>query len=152
VTFWGTNYTPWLEIGQTVQQDLATVGIRMKALAQPVNAWLAAIVKNPAGITENQWELPYPHGSYVMDGGFTRAALKSGCCNFSNFTNSKFDALAQEAHRATSTPQVVRLYKEMDRIVVKDEALWVPLFYPKYAELTSKRVRGVILSPSAPSR
>ena len=37
---------------------------------------------NPPGITNNEWELPYPHGSYVMDGAFTQAAIDAGCCNF----------------------------------------------------------------------
>jgi ABC-type transport system substrate-binding protein len=91
---------------------------------------------------ENTWELPYPHGSYVMDGGFTKAALKGGCCNFSSWVNPRFERLAHAAHVATSSSRIVQLYKEMDRIVVHDETLWVPTFYPKVAMFTSKRVRG----------
>ena len=97
----------------------------------------------------NTWELPYPHGSYVMDGGFTEAALKGGCCNFSNWVSSDFEKLAKTAHESQDPAQVVQLYKEMDRIVVRDEALWVPMFYPKFATLISTRSHGYWV-PSTP--
>ncbi len=142
VTLWGTNYTPYKEIGETTQQDLTNLGIRVDLRADIRDKWLAEVVKNPPGITENQWNLPYPHGSYIIDGAFTKAALDAGCCNFSSFISAEFDELAQQAHRETDTAKVVDLYKQMDRIVVKDEALWVPLFYSQKALLVSARLRG----------
>jgi ABC-type oligopeptide transport system substrate-binding subunit len=93
-------------------------------------------------ITENEWDLPYPHGSYVMDGAFTSAALDAGCCNFSNFVSEDFDALAADAHSTTEEAELIRLYKEMDRIAISEQALWVPLIYTKRAFLISGRLRG----------
>ena len=86
-----------------------------------------------------------------MDGAFTQAALKGGCCNFSAWVSPSFDKLAQAAHRTTSREKMIQLYKEMDRIAIHDEALWVPLLYPKRADLISKRVRGyaIPVTPTA---
>ena len=113
--------------------------------------WLAEIVKNPPGITNNEWELPYPHGSYVMDGAFTQAAIDAGCCNFSNYVNPDFDALVAQAHASTDPNEQVELYKQMDKIAIQDEALWVPLIYPKIAFLVSERAQGfsITAAPTA---
>jgi ABC-type transport system substrate-binding protein len=150
VTFWGINQTPFLELGQTVQQDLGAIGIRVNYQPMVLEAFNAMVVSNPAGLIDNEWPLPYPHGSYVMDGGFTSAAISAGCCNFSNYTDTNFDQLALQAHRTSDTQQIISLYKQMDRIVVKDQALWVPMIYPKRADFVSKRLRGFWV-PSTPS-
>jgi oligopeptide transport system substrate-binding protein len=150
VPYWAVNQTPYIEEGQTVQQDLKAVGIDVEFKSYDINAYNGIVVKNLPQIMQNTWELPYPHGSYVMDGGFTQAALKGGCCNFSSWVSPAFEKLAARAHRATSSDRIVALYKEMDRTVVHDEALWVPMFYPKVAMLVSKRVRGYSI-PATPS-
>src|SRR5205823_7603068 len=129
VPFWAVNQTPYVEEGQTVQQDLAAIGIRVGFKALDIQAYNAQVVKNLPQIMENTWELPYPHGSYVMDGGFTKAALTGGCCNFSSWVSPGFERLAHAAHVSSSLARIVQLYKQMDRIVVRAEALWVPAFY-----------------------
>ena len=47
-----------------------------------------------------------------------------------------------EAHRSTSPAQIVALYKEMDRVVVQQEALWVPLVYPTLLDFVGASVRN----------
>jgi ABC-type transport system substrate-binding protein len=142
VKFWGRNFSPYLDLGQTAQQDLKQIGINMELIQQDNNANLTIIVTNPEGLTENEWELPYPHGSYVMDGAFTTAALDAGCCNFSNFRSEDFDSLAAQAHRSTDPAEVAELYKQMDRIAIQEQALWVPVAYPGFASLVSSRLKG----------
>ena len=149
VPFWAVNQTPYLEEGETVQQDLKAVGIDVDFKALDINAYNGQVVKNLPQIMENTWELPYPHGSYVMDGAFTQAALKGGCCNFSSWVSPAFDKLATAAHRSTDPARIVSLYKQMDRMVIHDQALWVPMFYPKVAMLVSKRVQGYSI-PATP--
>jgi ABC-type transport system substrate-binding protein len=142
IDFWGRNYSPYLEIGQTIQQDLGQIGIKVEVHQPVLSAWIAQVVKYGPVILENNWEQPYPHGSVVMDSGFTKAAVKAGCCNLSSYTSPKLEKLARDGHRATKQADIVRIYKEMDRVVVRDLALWVPLFYPKRADFISSRVRG----------
>jgi ABC-type transport system substrate-binding protein len=151
VTFWSGDFTPYKEMAETVTQDLEAIGIRMDTKILIREQWLAEIVKNPPGITNNEWELPYPHGSYVMDGAFTQAAIDAGCCNFSNYVSPDFDALVAQAHASTDPAEQVELYKQMDKIAIQDEALWVPLIYPKIAFLVSERAQGfsITAAPTA---
>lgn len=150
VTFWSANFTPYREMVASVQQDLKAIGINVDAKVLIREQWLAEVVANPAGLTNNQWDLPYPHGSYVMDGAFTEAAIDAGCCNFSNFRSAEFDRLATDAHRTSDLAEQVALYKQMDKIAIQDEALWVPMTYPKWASLVSSRVQGYSI-PGTPS-
>ncbi len=151
VSFWSADFTPYKEMAETVTQDLKQIGITVDPKIEIREQWLADIVKNPPGITNNEWELPYPHGSYVMDGAFTEAAIKAGCCNFSEYRSKKFDGLAKQAHLTTDRNEQIRLYKEMDKIAIRDEALWVPLIYPKIAFLVSTRAQGfsITAAPTA---
>jgi ABC-type transport system substrate-binding protein len=149
IDFLTRNTSPGKEIGEVVGEDLRNLGLRPNVQFLPRNAHVTEVVKNPAAITWNGWELPYPHGSYVMDGAFTQAAIDAGCCNFSNYMSPEFDTLAEQAHRSTDEEEIVALYKEMDRIAIRDEALWVPLYYPKQAQFVSERLRGFFI-PAAP--
>ena len=142
VELFASQDPPTGTIGQAVQADLSAVGITVDAKIQPSEVWLEKVLTNPPGMVVSRWELPYPHGSYVVDGAWDSAAIEAGCCNFSNLRSDEVDALAAEA-RATPDPQrQVELYMEIDRITVGEQALWIPLFYPKFAAVTSERLRG----------
>jgi ABC-type transport system substrate-binding protein len=136
------NYTPWKEPGETIQQDLAEIGIRVSPKYLERDAYSAAVSEYPAALTFNGWELPYPHGSYVMDSAYTTAAKKTTCCNFAYWSDPEFDKMVAEAHAATEQAEVAELYKTMDRMTVHDEVLFVPLYYPKHAEFVSSRLKG----------
>jgi peptide/nickel transport system substrate-binding protein/oligopeptide transport system substrate-binding protein len=142
VTLWGQNSTPFKEMLQTVQQDLKNVGITVDIKPMESDAFYALTVKNPSGMLSFSWGLAYPHGSYIMDSAFTKAALDAGCCNYSAWVNTRFDKLAQQAHTATEPGKVIQHYRDLDRMVVRDNAVWVPMFYGKRADLVSQRVRG----------
>ena len=51
-----------------------------------------------------QWELPYPHGSYVVDSAFTQASIDAGCCNFAQYTDPAFEELVAQAHATSTKP------------------------------------------------
>jgi ABC-type transport system substrate-binding protein len=149
ITFVGRNFTPGAQEGQTVQQDLANVGIKVELKLLDRDAWGSELVKYNPELAESNWELGFPHGSYIVDGAFTQAALKAGCCNYAQWVDPKIEALAQQAHQTANPKQVVSLYKQIDRIVVSDDVLWVPMFYRKRTELVSSRVKGFKI-PSTP--
>jgi ABC-type transport system substrate-binding protein len=138
------NTTPFAQMAQTVQQDLKTVGINAKIRSLDISAFSSEVTTNPPppAIMTTYYSLPYPHGSYIIDGGFTTAALKAGCCNQANFTDPKVEKLISEAHGVSDEDELVRRYKELDRIIVHDEIVWIPLIYIAYADFVSKRVRG----------
>jgi peptide/nickel transport system substrate-binding protein len=147
VDFWGANSYPWLDMGQAIQQNLSAIGINVTFKPMTYDAFVSFTGNSPAGIIEFAWELAYPSGSYIIDSAFTQAAIKAGCCNYATYSSAYFDNLAQEAHRATDPAKVDALYKQMDSIVTRQQAVWVPIVYPSRADFISSRVRGFQGSP-----
>jgi ABC-type transport system substrate-binding protein len=150
ITNYSQNHDPQKTIGENVQADLAKIGIRVDTKEYPSTVWAPIVTKNPPAMVTGQWELPYPHGSYLMDSAFTAAALKAGCCNFSTYTSSKFQQLYQAADATTSKSRLISLYKAMDRLAVRDQALWIPIIYPVYATVISSNLKGYTV-PGTPS-
>jgi ABC-type transport system substrate-binding protein len=138
---WSSNRFPYQAIGQVIQADLQAIGLNINFTPMEYDAFTSFTSNSPAGILLWAWELAYPSGSYIVDSAFTTSAEKEGCCNYSWFSSSSFDALTVDAHRSTSTAQVDSLYRQMDKIVVEEQALWVPLVYPIRLDFVSARVR-----------
>jgi oligopeptide transport system substrate-binding protein len=142
VKMWSSNRFPYENVGQVIQADLASIGITVDYIPMEYDAFANFTAGSPAGIMLWAWELYYPSGSYIVDSAFTTSAEKAGCCNYPWYSSQSFDQLTIEAHRSTNPAEVVALYKQMDKIVVSEEALWVPLIYPIRLDFVSSRVRN----------
>lgn len=140
------NSDPHKTLCESLAADLNAVGI--KATADPLSQseFQPDVLTGPV-IVINQWELAYPHGSYIIDATFTESAKRAGCCNFSSFVDPQFEQLAVEGRLAQTEEEQVKLYKEMDRIVVAEQVLWNPLMYQGYTTLKSSRVQGYSVPP-----
>jgi ABC-type transport system substrate-binding protein len=141
VDYYGKNFSPFKEIGEVLGADLKQIGIDVNLHLLPFDAWLAKLDPWPQAIAENFWDLAYPHGSYVMDSSFTTAGLE-GCCNQAEWTDPQYDKLAEGAHRVLDKDRQAAVYKELDRIPIAEQALWVPAIYQKAAILKSERLEG----------
>jgi ABC-type transport system substrate-binding protein len=129
-------------MAQSVQQDLAAIGIKMKLTQMEYDQFVNLTNGAPAGLVFFNWGLSYPHGSFIIDAAFTAASIKAGCCNYADWTYAGFDKLATEAHRTPSTAQSIALYKKMDRIITQQQVVWVNLIYGARPDLVSTRVKG----------
>jgi peptide/nickel transport system substrate-binding protein/oligopeptide transport system substrate-binding protein len=142
VKMWSSNRFPYQTMGQVIQANLASIGIAIDYIPMEYDAFANFTATSPSGIMLWAWELYYPSGSYIVDSAFTTGAQKAGCCDYPWFSSHSFDQLTVDAHRSTNSAEVIALYKQMDKIVVTDEALWVPLIYPVRLDLVSSRVRN----------
>ena len=142
VNAWCADYFPWTNMAQSVQQDLAAVGIKMNLTQMEYDQFVNLTNGAPAGLVFFNWGLSYPHGSFIIDAAFTEASIKAGCCNYADWTFPGFDQLATEAHRTPSTAKSIALYKQMDAIITQKEVVWVNLIYGARPDLISTRVHG----------
>ena len=142
VKAWSPNFTPWTDMAQSAQQDLKAVGITLDYTAMSYDQFVAFTTPAPAGLVFFNWGLAYPHGSYIVDAAFTQAAIEAGCCNYAYYKNPEVDKLALQARASTSESESVDLYKQIDKIVTRDDVVWVPLIYAERADVHSKRLEG----------
>ena len=141
VKIWSSNRFPYEAVGQVVQANLATIGITAEYIPMEYDAFANFTANSPAGMLLWAWELYYPSGSYIVDSAFTTSAEKAGCCNYSWYASDSLDQLTVAAHHATDPADVVSIYKQIDKVVVQEEVLWVPLVYPMRLDFVSSRVR-----------
>jgi peptide/nickel transport system substrate-binding protein len=141
VKMWSSNRFPYQAVGQVIQANLAAIGINVQYIPMEYDAFTTFTGNSPAGMLIWAWELAYPSGSYIVDSAFTTAAMKAGCCNYSWYATPSLDHLTVEAHRSTSASHIDALYREMDRVIVQQEAVWIPLVYPTRLDFVSARVR-----------
>jgi ABC-type transport system substrate-binding protein len=139
--FWYQNQPPFSDYGPAIVEDLSNVGITAQARPMEYNQFVGATNAGPPAMITFAWEDAYRHGSYIVDSAFTSAAIKAGCCNYPRWSSAQVNALAVGGHSPNPTVSADD-YRQIARIVVRDEALWVPLFYPIRADAANKTVGG----------
>jgi oligopeptide transport system substrate-binding protein len=141
IKMYSSNRFPYAAVGQVIQADLAAIGLNIHYTQMQYDAFVTLTSNSPAGIVLWAYELLYPHGSYIIDSAFTTAAKKS-CCNYAWYSSPTLDKLALQGHRATTPAAVASVYKQIQKIIVKDEAAWVPLVYPTRLDFVGPKVRN----------
>jgi len=140
---WDYNVFPYPEMGQAVQQDLGAIGIDVDLHLLSRAAWFAANAQEENGLGFNSWSLELPDPSYIVDGGFSCAAMfPDSCCNFSWYCSEDLDAKLDAARSEQDPHTRIELYQEIDQIVTHDLTLWVPLYYPRWTFIHSPKVGG----------
>ncbi|MCX7728478.1 MAG: ABC transporter substrate-binding protein [Bacteroidia bacterium] len=66
--------------------------------------------------------------------------------NYTHFKNVDFDLLYEKTLRTTDEKEKIKLYQEMDRILI-DEAPIVPLYYDEVVRLVSHKIKGLSMNP-----
>lgn len=66
--------------------------------------------------------------------------------NYTHFKNVDFDLLYEKALRTTDEKEKIKLYQEMDKILI-DEAPIVPLYYDEVVRLVSHKIKGLSMNP-----
>jgi ABC-type transport system substrate-binding protein len=147
VKMWSSNRFPYEAVAQVIQADLSAIGLNVSYIPMEYDAFVTLAGTLPAGMMIWAYELLYPHGSYIVDTSFTTAGI-SGETNYSYIKSPTLDKLATDGHRATTPSAIASVYKQIGRIVVRDEVLWVPLVYPQRLDFVSARVRDFKASAS----
>jgi ABC-type transport system substrate-binding protein len=147
VKMWSSNRFPFEAVAQVIQADLSAIGLNVNYIPMEYDAFVTLAGTLPAGMMIWAYELLYPHGSYIVDTSFTTAGI-SGGTNYPYVKSPTLDKLAIQGHRATTQSEIASIYRQVGRIVVRDDVLWVPLVYPQRLDFVSARVRDFRASAS----
>ncbi len=139
-----------LRLAESVQQDLAEIGVHVEIKQLAWQALLEAVrVPDLVPFFYLGWEADFPDPS-----NFLEVLLHSkniGSNNNTSYRNPQVDALLDRAAQTVDAAARLRLLQEVERLAVED-APWVFLFHPVTYDIISPRVRGFQLHPLRPSR
>jgi ABC-type transport system substrate-binding protein len=146
------SFFPTDQWGPSLVQDLEAVGLQPKLTSLEFSAWLGRTM-DPGAIVPNGWSMDVPHGSFVVDSAFTtateKAADESGaCCNFSRWASAEVDELNRVGVATTDKQEEIDAYKEIMRIVIGEQRLWIPVVWPKRSFYRGEKVGGLTVNPN----
>jgi ABC-type transport system substrate-binding protein len=155
----GRNFSPtlWLRadrtemmIGQSIQQDLAEIGVRIQL--KPV-AWapLLDAVRQPhtVSLVDLGWEADFSDPQNFLEVLFSRAQW--GGNNETFYYNPEVDALLKAAAPIADLKQRYILYDRAEKLIVAD-APWAFLYNPVAYMIRQPWVHGYVMNPMRPTR
>lgn len=89
-----------------------------------------------------KWGADYPDASSFME-----LFLSDNPYNYTGWRNARYDSLVKEAGRSLKILDRLRAYSDAQRILLHDDAVIVPLYYPKITALVSNRVAEFDITP-----
>ena len=145
--FYTDTTDPDPQIGASIQQDLAAIGIRAQIVSQEFATFLDTIEtphKAPIGFVG--WFQDYPDPSDFIDPILSCASAVPGGANASLYCNKDVDALAATAKGETDTTKRLADYQKIQQMIMAD-APWAPFRHQEFYTLVGKRVGGFELHP-----
>jgi ABC-type transport system substrate-binding protein len=146
-TIYTDTTDPDPQIAQSVQQDLATIGITAKVVTQSFDTFLNTIeTPHKAPMVFVGWFEDYPDPSDFIDPILSCQSAVKGGANAAWYCNKDVDTMAAAARGEVDQAKRVDQYKAIVKAIMAD-APWVPLFYEDLYEMKSKRVGGFAIHP-----
>jgi oligopeptide transport system substrate-binding protein len=149
-TLWMRADRTEMMIGQSIQQDLALVGVHVEL--KPV-AWapLLEAIRQPdtVALVDLGWEADFSDPQNFLEVLFSRKQW--GGNNDTFYYNPEVDKLLAEAAPLTDRARRYALYNRAEELVVAD-APWVFLYNPVAYMIRQPWVHGYVLNPMRPTR
>ena len=149
-TLWVRNDENTLRLAQSIQQDLADVGVGVQIKAIAWGPFLEAVKKlDLVPMFLLGWEADFPDPSNFLEVLFHSKYV--GTNNNTNYRNATVDAELDQAARTADTAARFALLRHVEATILAD-APWVPLMHPMSYEIVSPRVCDFQLHPLRPAR
>jgi peptide/nickel transport system substrate-binding protein len=134
------NVEPFTTIAQSIQQDLAQIGITVDIHSMPIADTYGAIGKESyTGLGLNDWYADFPDPWDLVNNFFTSATAVDGGINFAFLRNPELDGLNSKGAVEVNTAKRNTMYTSVEKILL-DQLPWLPLYYPYQIDLHSPQL------------
>lgn len=144
-----TNTDPNPRIAQSIQQDLAAIGITVELKTQAQSTVIAAGGEEQGAPLVwsggMAWIADFPDPSNFYWPILSCAALAPGTWNWAWYCNEALDAKAKAADAMAQADQKdarIEQYRELFVTIMQDDAPWVPIFHEERVTAHSPKMAG----------
>ena len=148
-TLWVRFDDTTLRLAQSIQQDLADVGVHIEIKALAWGPFLDAVRHGDVPLFLLSWEADFPDPSNFLDVLFHSKYI--GTNNNTNYRNPEVDALLDQAAHTVDRVKRLELLRQAEEIAI-DDAPWVFLYHPVTYRIVHPRVRDFRMHPFRPER
>ncbi|HXL86658.1 MAG TPA: ABC transporter substrate-binding protein [Gemmatimonadaceae bacterium] len=140
VELWAATTDQSPRLSQTVQANLAEAGIRAKIVQRDASSMREAARKGQTDLALKEWWADYPDAENFLY-PLLHSKNKGVGGNVSFYSNPKFDALVDQAHREQDESKRSSLYTQADQIQF-DDAPMIYLFFYKDMYAVQPWIKG----------
>jgi ABC-type transport system substrate-binding protein len=136
------------KLAQSLQADLAAVGVRVKITLMSFATYLTAIGKKDGPpFSMGSWLEDYPDPSNFLDVRFhSRMIADENSNNDSWYRNPELDRLLDDARREVDAAKRAEMYRRVERILY-DDAPWIWDYHPVVMEVAQPYVKNFAQHP-----
>ena len=144
-TLYTDNVDPYPKLFQSIQNDLAAVGIKadLKTMSNATYYTFASTAHN-ASVGRYLWFMDFPDPSDWISPLFSKAAAVSEGTNGSFWSSPTLEAMIKQAQTMTDATARLAKYDEIQAYIMS-QAPYVTLYSPIMTTMCSKRVGGFYL-------
>ena len=140
------NVDPWPRMAQSIQQDLAAIGIKAELKGLDL-ATFVGVGGKPDGtpMTVTEWYADFPDPSNFYTPILGCAGAVEGGYNWSWYCSKDIDSRAKAADAITDPGRAeerLDTWRKIMADIMDKDAAWVPLFNPNRYSLRSERLKG----------
>jgi ABC-type transport system substrate-binding protein len=140
VDLWASTTDQSPRISQTLQANLAEAGIRAKIIQRDASSMREAARSGKTDLALKEWWADYPDAENFLY-PLLHSKNKGAGGNVSFYSNPKFDAVVDRAHREQDEGKRNDLYKQADQIQF-DDAPMIYLFFYKDLYAVQPWIKG----------
>jgi peptide/nickel transport system substrate-binding protein/oligopeptide transport system substrate-binding protein len=140
VDLWASTTDQSPRISQTLQANLAEAGIRAKIIQRDASSMREAARKGQTDLALKEWWADYPDAENFLY-PLLHSKNRGPGGNVSFYSNTKFDALVDQAHREQDEAKRNSLYTQADQLEF-DEAPMIYLFFYKDLYAVQPWIKG----------
>jgi ABC-type transport system substrate-binding protein len=130
------------KVAQSMQADLAEVGVRMRIQLMTFPAYLSATTRRQLDFAYTSWYMDFPDPWNFLEVKFhSRMISDEGSNNDTGYRNPEVDALLDAARKEGDREQRLALYRRVERIL-HDDAPWIFHYHAVTVEVTQPYVKG----------
>jgi len=128
IELWSSQTPPFPRIAQTVQANLADVGVRVKLVQRDASSMREAARAGKTDMALKDWFADYPDAEDFLY-PLLHSANKGVGGNVSFYSNPKFDQLVSNARREQDEAKRVTMYRDADLMAFNDAPMIFLFFY-----------------------
>lgn len=133
------------EQAEFIQSQLAENKIPVQLSIEKSSVLRQAVNNGEYNLFKKSWFSDYADEENFMSLFYSKNFAPRGV-NFFHYANPQFDKLFEHALSETNEAVKIKLYQEMDRLVIGDAPI-IPLYYDQVVRLVSHRIEGLGNNP-----
>ena len=147
VTLYSHNVDPWPKVAQSIQNDLAQIGVKASVkFLDRATYWTLIGEPGKVALGLQDWWQDFPDPSDFIVPLFSKSNAVQGGANPSFWWSPQVETQLAQSFGITDQTQRLQLFDEMQKEIMA-QAPAVPLYQPEVNSVFSKRVQGFYLHP-----